>query len=129
MPKISQSLSNDDRDIIKLGIFGCCGREWEVEVTKTYQRNKAVYKPTKTVCHRCDKNVGPRKIVDLEERWFGHFKCLAYRSGGLCGRFWLSSWTWTVNNQIQTTKCKDCGANTLPFQIVSFQNGCVEGKI
>jgi len=63
------------------------------------------------VCNICRDIVVP---ISLEEewrqRWFGHFKCTANKgkSKKPCGRTWTSSWAWTVDNQIQTTKCKAC---------------------
>ena len=125
-------LRNEEREIVKLGIYGCCDRKWKGELVKEFRNGKFCFVPLKKVCRNCGRNIGPHKIIDLEERWFGHFKCTAKKysdkkSRELCGRSWKSSWTWTVNNQIQTTQCKTCEADTMPYQIVSFQSSRTAG--
>ena len=86
-------LSNNDREIMKRAIFNCCRREW-----------KRVVNPSEInieqKCNRCRRWVSPR----LEE-W--------------SKRTWTSSWTWTVDNQIQTTQCQTCKTSVLPYQLVS----------
>ena len=124
LPKHVQ-LRNEDREIIKLGVYTCCSRKWKSKVFlwgKNEKNGKNVYRPIrKQVCKnkRCRRNVAPIKIIDWEQRWFGHFKCMAKTSDKRCGRTWKSSWTWTVNNFIQETNCKSCGTSTLPYQMVS----------
>ena len=100
-------LSNNDREIMKRAVFNCCSREW-----------KRIVNPSEVnieqKCHRCRGWVSPR-LEEWSKRWFGSFKCTS-RS---CGRTWTSSWTWTVDNQIQTTQCQTCKTSVLPYQLVS----------
>ena len=35
-----------------------------------------------------------------------------------CGRTWTSTYTWTIDNQIQDSKCKDCLVDVMPYKIV-----------
>ena len=35
-----------------------------------------------------------------------------------CGRTWTSTYTWTIDNQIQDSKCKDCLIDVMPYKIV-----------
>ena len=105
-------LNNDNREIVKAGIYRCCGNEWM----------RPYYKDSVKVCNQCEQIVDPiRWNEEWRKRWFGHFKCTAKtgKSKKLCGRTWTSSWTWTVDNQIQTTKCKTCNSSTMPYQLVS----------
>ena len=99
-------LNNDDREIMKLAIFNCC-KKWK----------RAVYMDQindKQRCHTCSRWVMPI-IKEWSKRWFGSFKCTARD----CGRTWTSSWSWTVDNQIQPTQCQDCRTSVLPYQLVS----------
>ena len=74
-------------------------------------------------CKTCGQEVIATETgVEYRKRWFGHFECtkgLVGYNRRPCKRQWKSSWTWTVNNQIQTTKCQTCKTSTLPYQIVS----------
>ena len=99
-------LTNDDREIMKLAIFNCC-KKWKRAVygSAPYAKQK---------CHKCYRWVFPI-IKEWTKRWFGSFKC----TERTCGRTWTSSWTWTVDNQIQTTQCQICKRSVLPYQLVS----------
>ena len=99
-------LTNDDREIMKLAIFNCC-KKWK----------RALYIDKindQQICYICQRWVLPR-IKEWSKRWFGSFKCTERN----CGRTWTSSWTWTVDNQIQTTQCQICKISVLPYQLVS----------
>ena len=115
-------LRNEDREIIKLGIYKCCGKKWKSKVIQMKENGKLFYVSRRQqVCKnkKCKRKVGPLRTRNWEQRWFGHFKCMAKKSDKRCGRTWKSSWTWTVNNQIQETNCKTCGTSTMPYQMVS----------
>ena len=91
--------------------FRCCGSEWNRPETKQ-------------VCKKCGKEVLAKEFEEWEKRWFGHFQCLTKEIGWdrkPCGRSWKSSWTWTIDNQIQPTKCKTCEASIMPYKLVSSQ--------
>ena len=102
-------LTNVDREIMKLAIFNCCNccKKWKraVCIDKINAQQK---------CHSCHRWVLPR-IKEWSKRWFGSFKC----TKRTCGRTWTSSWTWTIDNQIQTTQCQICKTSVLPYQLVS----------
>lgn len=106
-------LNNDNREIVKAGIYRCCRNEW---MRPYYNHNRV------EVCNKCEEIVDPiRWNEEWIKRWYGHFKCTAKtgKSRKPCGRTWQSSWTWTVDNQIQTTKCKACNSSTMPYHLVS----------
>ena len=94
-------------EIMKRAVFNCCRREW-----------KRIVNPSEInieqKCNRCRRWVSPR-LEQWSKRWFGSFKCTSKS----CGRIWTSSWTWTVNNQIQTTQCQTCKTSVLSYQLVS----------
>ena len=105
-------LNNNNREIVKAGIYQCCGNEWM----------RPYYEDCVKICNQCEEIVNPiRWNEEWRKRWFGHFKCTAKtgKSKKPCGRTWSSSWTWTVDNQIQTTECKTCNSSTMPYQLVS----------
>ena len=101
--------SNKNRAVIRAGKYQCCGNEW---TRPTYDDEQ--------ICYRCEEFVDPIEWdVEWRQRWYGHFKCMAKtgKSKKPCGRTWTSSWTWTIDNQIQTTKCKTCNTSTMPYKI------------
>ena len=119
-------LSNDDREIIRLGVYRCCGQKWKAQFYQVLKNGKKTYvlkrrdkshKPN--VCRNCRQTAHPAAFRDWKKRWYGHFKCMGNVSGKRCGRTWTSSLTWTLNNKIQTTKCKACNSETMPYQLVS----------
>ena len=115
-------LCNDDRDIIKLGVFTCCGNEWKAKLIQLNDQGRTHYLfkgEVKNVCKKCRRKVGYKYLTEWIKRWYGHFKCFGIISGQRCGRTWTSSLTWTINNQIQSTQCKACSTDTLPYQLVS----------
>ena len=99
-------LTNDNREIMKCAVFSCC-TFWK----RIINANEINNGQTCDLCHRL---VSPR-IEEWSKRWFGSFKCTRTN----CGRTWTSSWTWTVDNQIQTTQCLTCKTSVLPYQLVS----------
>ena len=118
-------LSNEDRYIIKTGIYRCCDKKWKAKLIQVeedgrikYVLNHSDLMRSRNVCNRCQRRVYPT-IRDWNKRWYGHFRCMGILRRRQCGRTWTSSLTWTLNNQIQTTQCKSCNTETLPYQLVS----------
>ena len=121
-------LRNEDREILKTGVYKCCNRKWKatfVQVRRWKEEDGrkmyALQQEKRNVCKRCRKKLCPAEIRDRKRRMYGHFNCTGINAQGKrCGRTWTSSLTWTLNNQIQTTKCKACNTETMPYQLVSL---------
>ena len=126
-------LRNEDREILKTGVYKCCNRKWKATLVQVIQDGRKLYalqpktgnekapKEKRNVCKRCRKKLRPAENRDRKKRMYGHFNCTGINAQGKrCGRTWTSSLTWTLNNQIQTTKCKACNTETMPYQLVSL---------
>ena len=99
-------LKNSTRPTLKTGEYECCGEKWTEEGITNGQ---------KFACDKCKKEIGPKNQIQWNQRWFGSFECTVKR----CMNQWVSSNTWTVDNKIQTTQCKECLHSVLPYEIVS----------
>ena len=70
-PKIIP-LNNDNREIVKAGIYRCCRNEWmrpNYFGYPLYDHNRV------EVCNKCKKIVDPIRNEEWTKRWYGHFKC------------------------------------------------------
>ena len=99
-------LKNSERPTLKTGEYQCCGEDWTEEGITNGQ---------KFACPKCKKEKGPKNLIAWNQRWFGSFECTVKS----CRNQWVSSNTWTVDNKIQTTQCKECLHSVLPYDIVS----------